>query len=239
MKQKEFFDLADEMEKACGDWENSEGMSEESLKSLMAKVEKMDGGRKRFRLKKRYILILAATLALLMGTGVAGNRAWISKSNDLERESEVTTKVDNEDKEDIQLEEEAIYQEIGEKLGISSIRLGHMPDGMVLDSYTVMENTGWACVNYLYNDTLISVKMAKITAEFSSNVQWDGTSRRLENISNVYGYMENIEAYCVDETYGNYAACITYGNGYYNIFGTFSSEEDFLEILSRIYFKTL
>ena len=34
MKQKEFFDLAEEMEKECGDWENSEGMSKEAYDAL-------------------------------------------------------------------------------------------------------------------------------------------------------------------------------------------------------------
>ena len=239
MKQKEFFDLADEMEEACGDWENTEGMSKEALESLMAKVEKMDRGRKHFRLKKRYILVLAATIALMLGTGVAGSRAWISQSNDLERVSEVTTKVDNENKEDILREEEEIYQEIGEKLGIAPMRLLHIPEGMILDSYTVMESTGWACVNYLYQDKVVSIQMVKLSTESSSNVQWDGISRKLDAVSNVYGYAENIEAYCVDEEHGNYAASIIYGNGYYNILGIFSSEEDFLEILNRIYFKTL
>ncbi|MEE1015850.1 MAG: hypothetical protein U0M69_07535, partial [Lachnospiraceae bacterium] len=73
MKQKEFFDLADEMEKECGDWENSEGMSKESYDALIRKVERMDReaeaaketrtekktGTRRFRLRKRYVVVLA------------------------------------------------------------------------------------------------------------------------------------------------------------------------------------
>lgn len=251
--KKEFYDLADEMEKECGDWENSEGMSKSALRELMAKVEQMDreaseGAKteaekpaktKGFRLKKRYFVVLAAALVLVMGTGVVGDRAWIADSNDLERETEVTTKVNNEEKDSILLEEEAIYQEIAEKLGIVPMRLGYIPKGMELDSYVLMEDTGWAYVNYLYDDKVISIKMMKKSMESSGNIQWDGESKRLENISNIYGYVEDIEAYCVDEEHQNYGANVTYGNGYYNILGSFSSEEEFFKILDGIYFKTM
>lgn len=247
MKQKDFFDLAEELERECGDWENSEGMSKEALEALFSKVEQMDReASERVRLpkkvlwrKKRYLAAVAAAMVLLMGIGAAGSRAWIADSQDLERESEVTTKVNNEEKDSILLEEEAIYQEIGEKLGIAPMRLGFLPAGTELDSYVIMENTGWASVFYLYHDKVISVKMAKDDIEVSSNVQWDGISYELENISNVHGYEDMIEAYCIDEKSQNYGANITYGNGYYNIFGTFDNEKEFLQILNGIYFKNL
>ena len=249
MNQKDFFELADEMEKACGDWENSEGLSEETLSALIAKVEAMDAEEsakkaaepekvKHFHLKKRYILILAAALVLLLGMGVVGDRVWISDSQNLTRDSEVTTKVNNEEKDSVLREEEEIYQEIADKLGIVPMRLGYFPDGMELDSYTIMEGTGWANVNYLYREKVVALKMTKHTGEYSGNVQWDGNYRKLENVTNAYGYEELIEAYCIDEENHNYGAGIKYGNGYYKISGFFE-EEEFLEILNEIYFKNL
>ena len=245
MKQKEFFDLAAEMEEKCGDWENSKGLSDEARAKLMAKIDALDKESakkakektKVFRLKKRYIVVLAAALVLLMGMGVVGDRAWIADSSDLERESEVTTKVNNEEKDSVVYEEDAIYQEIADKLGIAPMWLGYKPKGMVLDSYTIIEDTGWVYLNYLYKENIISIQMAKDNIEISGNIQWDGESRKLETIQNKYGY--EIEAYCVDEENLNYGASFTYGNGYYNIFGSFSSEEDFLEILNGIYFKSM
>lgn len=246
MNQKDFFELADEMEKECGDWENTEGLSEEALRTLIAKVEAMDEAEagektrtvKSFRMKKRYLVVLAAALVLLLGMGVVGDRAWISENTDLERQSELTTKVDNEEKEDILREEEEIYREIAEKLGIVPMWLGYMPEDMILDSYTVMESTGWANINYLYNGKIFAVKMTKNTDEVSSNIQWDGTYRKLENITNVFGYQDFIEAYCIDEDNNNYGASVIYGNGYYKISGFFE-ETEFLEILDKIYFKSL
>ena len=245
MKQKEFYDLAAEMEAKCGDWENSKGLSEEARAKLMAKVEAMDKESRNksnkqtvsFRMKKRYFVVLAAALVLMMGMGVVGDRVWIADSSDLERESEVTTKVNNEEKDSIIYEEDVIYQEIAEKLGIAPMWLGYKPEGMVLDSYTIAENTGWAYLYYLYEGEVISIQMAKDNIEVSSNIQWDGSSYKIENVENDSGHQ--IETYCVDEENQNYAASLTYGNGYYNLFGVFEQEEEFLEILKWIYFKNM
>ena len=239
MKQKEFFDLAEEMERECGDWENSEGMSKEAYEKLLARAGGMEKKSTVRLMKKRYLAVLAAALVLLMGMGAVGSRAWISDSNDIGRETEVTTKVDNEDKKDILLEEEEIYQEIGEKLGIAPLWLGYIPKGMKLDSYQIMESTGWAGIYYQYNDKIITIQMFKDSIEGSSNIQWDGQAYELENISNEFGYANCIEAYCIDEEHQNYSASISYGNGYYDIAGFFSTENEFLEILNKIYFKNL
>lgn len=245
MKQKEFFDLAAEMEEKCGDWENSKGLSDEARARLLAKIDAMEAESadrtkekpKVFRLKKRYIVVLAAALILLMGMGVVGDRAWIADSSDLERESEVTTKVNNEEKDSVVYEEDAIYQEIADKLGIAPMWLGYKPKGMVLDSYTITEDTGWAYLYYLYNEKIVSIQMAKDNIEVSSNIQWDGESKKIENVDSKYGY--EIDAYCVDEEYQNYGASLSYGNGYYNILCFDFSEEIFLEIINGIYFKNM
>lgn len=238
MKQKEFFDLAEEMERECGDWENSEGMSKEAYDKLLARAGRMEKKSTVRLMKKRYLAVLAAALVLLMGMGAVGSRAWISDSSDIGRETEVTTKVDNEDKVDILREEEEIYQEIGEKLGIAPLWLGYLPKGMKLDSYQIMESTGWAGLYYLYNGKIFSIQMFRDSIENSSNIQWDGVSRKIEDVSNMHGYEDVIEAYCIDEENRNYGASITYGNGYYNIAG-FLEEETFIEILNGIYFKNL
>ena len=238
MNQKDFNDLAASMEEKCGDWKNSKGFSPEARAELLAKVDEMERKKvKVFRKKKRYVVALAAVLVLLMGTGVVGDRAWIAGSSDLERESEVTTKVNNDEKDSVLLEEEVINQEIAEKLGIVPLRLFYIPNGMVLDSYAITEDTGWSYVNYLYKEKLVCIQMFRDSREGSTNVQWDGNSYKLEKVENDYGYAENIEAYCVDEEHQNYGANISYGNGYYNIFGSFDEKEEFLKILKGIYFK--
>lgn len=245
MKKEIFYDLAAEIEKECGDWEQGEGLSEETKKALLAKVAQLDGEVpeketakvRHLPVKKRYLLVVAAVLVLVLGMGVMGDRAWISKKEDMERASELTTKVDNEEKESVLAEEEAIYQEIAETLGIAPMRLGYFPDGMELDSYSIAENTGWAYVNYLYEGELITIQMAKDHKEISGNVQWDGGHQIFERVKNNYGY--NVEVYCMDEQQQKYGAKIVYGNGYYEIFGCFSEKNEFFSILEQIFFKNV
>lgn len=237
MNKKEFKDLAEEMEASCEGWERDEGLSEETLKCLHARVAAMEeraSVQKHRHLKKRYVVVLAAALILLMGMGTMGGRAWISKSNDLERNTEMTTKVNNEEKASVLLEEEQIYQEIAEKLGIAPMWLGYMPEGMELHDYTVMEGTGRAFINYFYEENLVCIQMIKDTKEISGNIQWDGEVSRLENISNRYAASMN--AYCINKETGNYTADIIYGNAYYSITGTME-ETEFVKLLEEIYFK--
>ena len=245
MKKEIFYDLAAEIEKECGDWEQGEGLSEENRKALLAKVAQLDGEVpkketakvRHLPVKKRYLLVVAAVLVLVLGMGVMGDRAWISKKEDMERASELTTKIDNEEKESVLAEEDAIYEEIAEVLGIAPMRLGYFPEGMELDSYSITENTGWAYVNYLYEGELITIYMAKDHKENAGNVQWDGEYEKIEPINNIYGH--EIEAYCIDEENQKYDAKILYGNGYYEIFGCFSEKNDFFSILEQIFFKNV
>lgn len=242
MKNREFFDLAAELEANCGDWENSKGLSQEAIDRVLAQVEileRQDGNYRqekvpRVRIKKRYLAVLAAALVLLMGMGAVGDRAWIADSSDLERRTEVTTKINTEEKQPQLKEEEVIYQEIGEKLGVAPIRFGYKPEGMVLEGYAVLEDTGWAYVNYLYQENLISVQMMKRAGGSSNNIQWDGGAEELDYTSKWY----EVKAYCIDEETSNYGASITYGNGYYCIAGYFE-KETFFQILDQIYFKTV
>lgn len=245
MKKEIFYDLAAEIEKECGDWEQGEGLSEETKKALLAKVAQLDGEVpeketakvRHLPVKKRYLLVVAAALVLVLGMGVMGDRAWISKKEDMERASELTTKIDNEEKENVLRQEEEIYQEISEVLGIAAIRMGYFPDGMELDSYSIIEDTGWAYVNYLYEGELITVQMAKDYKEISGNVQWDGGYEILDGVHNIFGHQ--MEVYCVDEQQQKYGAKILYGNGYYEIFGRFSEKNEFFSILEQIFFKNV
>ena len=141
------------------------------------------------------------------------------------------------DKDSLLREEEKIYQEIAEKLGIAALRLGYCPEEMLLDSYSIIEDTGWAYVNYLYEGETITIQMAKDYTEVSGSVQWDGGQKKLDDVNNEYGY--EIEAYYIDEKEQKYGAKILYGNGYYEIFGRFLDKNEFFSILSHIFFKNV
>lgn len=243
MKQKEFEKRWKESieqfvgaeEQKCGGWQSGEGLSEKSRRELMQRIaaeEKTVTSYRTVRLRKRYLLVLAAALILALGMGAAGSRVWISDSRDIERETEISTKVNNEEKENVLFEEEAMCREIGEKLGIAPLRLGYLPEGMVFDRYVIGDNVGWVSVYYFYEDNVISLKMMKQSIEVSGNFQWDGDARKLDVDSKFF----DVEAYCIDEKEHNYGANIAYGNGYYAVFGKFADEQEFVRMLEKIYF---
>lgn len=244
MKQKEFEkrwkksigQFAEEERRSCGEWESGGGLSQESRQKLWKRIaaeEAQTAPRRSGRISRRYVPVLAAALALVIGMGAVANRAWISASRNVERESEVSTKVNNEEKDSVLLQEEEMYKEVQDELGIVPLRFGYQPEGMELDKYTTGQDIGSVNVYYLYDGNLILIKMMKQTTETSSHLQWDGSARKLD----VSAKFCELDAYCVDEEEHNYGANITYGNGYYSIFGKFDDENEFLRILEKIYFK--
>lgn len=40
--KNEFYDLADELERECGDWQNAEGLSAEAKRRLFERVEQLE-----------------------------------------------------------------------------------------------------------------------------------------------------------------------------------------------------
>ena len=92
----------------------------------------------------------------------------------------------------------------------------------ILSVMTAISMSGSA---FAFLDDVDDVPVKDIMAEESTAGEFSG-----ENI---------IEAYCSDEENHNYVAVINYGNGHYNILGTFSSDDEFLEILNGIYFKNM
>ena len=85
MNQNDFLNMGAQIIEELGDWENSEGLSPEARARIIARVEEIDRKEqakkkvKPFRMKKRYVIALAAVLSLLMGTAVVGDRAWIAE----------------------------------------------------------------------------------------------------------------------------------------------------------------
>ena len=80
----------------------------------------------------------------------------------------------------------------------------------------------------------LKVQQSKSTIDVYCQQRFDLIPNLVEVVKTYKRYEENIEAYCVDEEHQNYGASITYGNGYYNIFGSFTEQNEFLEIFLRL-----
>lgn len=244
-KQIDLKKLSEAMEKECVGWETEEGLSEETRKQLLEKVmeaEIQKEAEKHFRREKgrmriRYVACTIALLVMVMGMGVLGERIWKMQGTSSVQDGELSTVISNGAQENLVMEDEKMYQEIKDALGIAPMQFGYVPEGMALKTYRISEETGWACVEYIYQEQYVYVQMCKHDKESLGNIQWDGSARKLglEQEDLLY----DIEAYCVDLENNNYGAMIHYGDAYYDIQGRFEDENVFLEILYGIYFENL
>ncbi|MGN0335283.1 MAG: DUF4367 domain-containing protein [Lachnospiraceae bacterium] len=237
-----FDELAEEIAQRVGDYEDHPGLSKEKEQQLFAEIRRREEARKAAEVKRpvrhfsrKYVLILAAALVLTLAAGMSalGDRFWMTQSTDVEREAEISTKVNNEEKESILTETEEIYREIEEALGIAPMWFGYLPKGTVLDDYEILEEAGIAYLYFTYGEKIIKVAMSKKNKEMSWNTQFDGGVEQVDYSSQAY----EVELYRMKEEPLCYFANIRYGNGYYFIVG--STGDEIFKILDYIFFKNL
>ena len=74
-----------------------------------------------------------------------------------ERGDEVNTKVENSESGYSEYDEEAVCQEIEEKLGVLPVRFKYRPEGMVLTDYILDESSGEAILEYTVKNRILHV----------------------------------------------------------------------------------
>ncbi len=212
-------------------------MPEDSLEKLHQKInaqKKRLLGRKRVRM----LVAVAAVMAALLGMGLVGSgkKVYEPKVTQNARGDEVSTKVNNAESGYEQYDEEAVCQEIQEKLGVLPIRFGYELKGMQLTWYQIDEDTGEAVLEYSVNDRMLHVSIYEKNANSSIESQYDGTL--LENI-----LQESLgKAVSVYELEGSiqgvyYATSFEYLNTYYEVSSDIEKEE-FGKIIENIIIKS-
>lgn len=110
--------------------------------------------------KKRLLLVLAAVLVLALGVGMtsAGSKSYLKVLFDRivgDESVQVINVEDMEEQETEDVDEDAVYKEISEKLGIISVRFVNKPEGMQLITYSIDNAVNKASVIYKYNEEII------------------------------------------------------------------------------------
>lgn len=211
----------------------------ERLEDIYRRIEEEERILRKNRISRRMIFALAATVVLCIGAGAIGVGSRVYEPEIFQRgqEDEPTTKVNNTEVVPSEYDEEAVCQEIEEKLGVIPVRLSYQPVGMSLSEYRIEEKANEAIVKYELNGKWLYVYITKDYKESSVNRKVDG--EKLDTLImqpcnlevSVFQYQDS-EA----ETY--FETSFKYLNTYYLISGKMDLE-DFEKIIENITIKNI
>lgn len=233
---------------AWADAEERRIMEDEELQNVTMPEEKLEDIHREIRrrrrktslfgkTRRRMLIAVAAVMVLLLGMGIVGStkKLYIPVIMQKERGDEVNTKVENSESGYSEYDEEAVCQEIEEKLGVLPVRFEYQPEGMELTSYTISEVSHDAVIEYMINDQILHVFIYKRGTDSSINLQKDG---EVINDVSVESCGLTVEVQQIngspEESY--YATEFEYLNTYYSISSSIA-EEEFQKVIENILIK--
>ena len=233
---------------AWADAEERRIMEDEELQNVTMPEEKLEDIRREIRrrrrktslfgkTRRRMLIAVAAVMVLLLGMGIVGStkKLYIPVIMQKERGDEVNTKVENSESGYSEYDEEAVCQEIEEKLGVLPVRFKYRPEGMELTNYLLDESAGEAILEYTINDKILHITIYKKNDDSSINSQKDGETldEVLVESCGLTVPVQRVEG-SLAESY--YVTSFEYLNTYYSISSSVE-EEQFQKILENILIK--
>ena len=223
-------------------------VSEDMETSLFNKIQEYEYD-KRYktvhrRKKKRYVVLaLAAVLVLVFGsvmTGVGSKSYWKILWDRMIGEEEQVSFIEVENMETHETEdidELKLFKTIREELGISSVRFGYIPRGMVLSEYELDYEQNRAILIYEYRNQTIRYSMYMNDAD-SSFVQTELDKLVDEYTINTDNDITiNVKEYDIEDMQQNrFVAEFEYQDAQYQLMGIIDRLE-FDEILKNLYFS--
>lgn len=196
-------------------------------------------GRKPGRIRWRLAVVLAAviTLTLVMSVSTFGEKVYTPEAVTEYRDGEVVIKINNEEQIVRDMKEEDIYQEIEERLGIYTLRLGYKPKGMELDKVEILEDVGEAKLYFLYEGQTLILYISKDYSRTGTGMRFEGEKKVVDAVDSFWLNQQiDIEEIKETATQKNYVAEIKKDSVAYIIIGAIDYEE-FKKILEEIYIK--
>ena len=233
---------------AWADAEERRIMEDEELQNVTMPEEKLEDIRREIRrrrrktslfgkTRRRMLIAVAAVMVLLLGMGIVGStkKLYIPVIMQKERGDEVNTKVENSESGYSEYDEEAVCQEIEEKLGVLPVRFKYRPEGMALTYHVINEDAGEAILEYTINDKILHITIYKKNDDSSINSQKDGETldEVLVESCGLTVPVQRVEG-SLAESY--YVTSFEYLNTYYSISSSVE-EEQFQKILENILIK--
>ena len=195
--------------------------------------------KKHGKIRWKILGVLAAILVLLfaMEFGTVGEKVYTPEAVVEHRDGEVVIKVNNDVRIEREVEEDEIYQEINDKLGILSLRLGYKPQDSELYGVEIFEDLGEATIYLRYKEQMISIYISRDYLESKSYIKSDGNGEIVETAEN-FILDKEIEIIKAKNKDGEdiLLSEISYNNVFYAVYGNIELRE-FLKIIEEIYIK--
>ena len=193
------------------------------------------------RIRWKILGALAAALVLLLalGLGTVGKKVYTPEAVVEHRDGEVVIKVNNDVRIESEVEEEEIYQEINDRLGVLSLRLGYKPQGMELYKVDILEDVGEAILYFVYREQTFSIYISRDYQEMGGCVKSYGDGKIIEVADN-FILNEEIEIIKTKNEEGKdtFLSEILCNNVFYVVSGNMEIDE-FLKIVEEIYIKNM
>lgn len=232
--------MADEREKLLMESEELQNVKvpEGMLENIHRELEIRNGTARKFRIRRRMVIAVAAAAVSCVGFGVIGygNREYEPEIIEYEDGDGVHTKIENTDSVYREYDEGNVCLEIQEKLGVLPVKLGYRPKGMYLEDYWVEEDTREAVVKYKLEENYVYIYIGKDLKESSVSYESDGEERDTLIIDSNRLEIKVFEYEYEDENSSKvlyYISSFKYLNTYYSIHGMIEYDE-FIKILENI-----
>lgn len=221
-------------------------VSEDMETSLFNKIQDYEYDRRSKtvyrRKKKRYVILaLAAVLVLAFGsviTSVGSKSYWkVLWERIAGDENASIINVENmEAQKSEDIDEIQVYKEIGEKLGISTVRLGYKPKDMFLKKYDLSEEQRKATLLYDFDNQVIRYTMYMNDKDSSlGQIETDQLIDEYQ-IETAQKIVVEIKEYKIEDSDLNrYVADFEYKDAQYQFMGVVEKEE-FEKIIKNIFF---
>lgn len=197
------------------------------------------GKPRRIRWKMVAVLAAALVLTLVWGVGAIGERVHKPAAVTELKDGEVIIKINNDERIASEVEEEEIYEEIEERLGILSLRLGYKPVGMELHKVEILEEFGEVRIEFLYEDKMFALYMSRNYQDVGIGVKSDGTEMIVDTIDNFW-LKQQLDVMEVENSNSENVYLVRFekDNATYVIDASIAYEE-FEKIIQEIYLKNV
>ena len=181
------------------------------------------------------VLVIVASL-LAVGCGSEASRAYVQRMWSLVVDGQLTIGIDGREDNirSLTTEEEKIYSQIRENIGMAPIMWTYSPDSMVLEEYKISEKSNTCVILYEINGKPMTVQMNRHGQVDSTVTKFDGEIIKTARIESA-----DLEVTIWQlrnwEKGKSYVTQFEFNNGYYTITGEID-DETFTKMIQSIKF---